>query len=75
MSNPFLLDSEDGRTAYTDLFARISEEEGGFTVQFRLYHRAKAENAAWGEEVTDCFEKACGLIATLSAVLSIAQGI
>jgi hypothetical protein len=73
MSSPLLLGSEDCSTAYTDLFASISEEEGSFTLQFRLYNMAKAENAAWGEEVTDCFEKACMLIATLAAEFSIPQ--
>jgi hypothetical protein len=73
MSNPFVPESNDGRTSYTDLFARISEEEGSFTLQFRLYNMAKAENAACGEEVTDCFEKACTLIATLADEFSIPE--
>ena len=31
---------------FTDLFASISEEDDGYTVQVRLYDRTKPENAA-----------------------------
>jgi hypothetical protein len=67
----FLLESEEGASAYTRLFARIIEEDGSFTVQVRLSNNATAGNAAWGEEVTSCFETASMLIATLAAEFSI----
>jgi hypothetical protein len=71
MSNPFLVEAQEVSTAYTHLFACISEEDGSFTVQFRLCNAAQAENGAWGEEVTDCFEKACMLISAIAAEFSI----
>jgi hypothetical protein len=69
--SPFLLESEEGTSAYTHLFACISEEDDSFTVQIRLSNTAKADNTAWGEEVTDCFETASTLIASLAAEFSI----
>ncbi|HEY7244442.1 MAG TPA: hypothetical protein VH678_11240 [Xanthobacteraceae bacterium] len=69
--SPFLSEAEEGRSAYTHLFAWIIEEEGSFTVQVRLSSNSNAESTAWGEEVTDCFETACMLISTLAAEFSI----
>jgi hypothetical protein len=73
-SSPFLVESAVGRSRYTHLFACISEEEdnGGFTVQFRLYNNAKRDNTAWGEEIANCFETASMLVAALAAEFSIA---
>ena len=69
--SPPLIQAEGGGSQYTHLFACISEEDGSFTVQFRLCNAAQAENGAWGEEVTDCFEKACMLISAIAAEFSI----
>ena len=69
--SPFLLESEKGTSVYTHLFACITEEDGSFTVQVRLSNNAKPGNTAWGEEVTDCFEKACMLISAIAAEFSI----
>jgi len=73
-SRPSLAESATGMTRYTHLFACISEEEdnGGFTVQVRLYNDVKRDNPAWGEEITDCFETASNLVAALAAEFSIA---
>jgi hypothetical protein len=73
-SSPFLMESAGGRSRYTHLFACISEEDEneGFTLQIRLRNHANAENTAWGEELTDCFETACLLVAALAAEFAIA---
>jgi hypothetical protein len=70
-ASPFLVEADEGSSAYTDLFACITEEDGSFTVQIRLSHKGKAGNTAWGEEVTDCFDAASMLIAALAAEFSI----
>jgi len=57
----------------THLAACVSEEEGGFTVQVRLYHQSKPENGAWGEEVADSFEIASAMLGDLAAAYSIPQ--
>jgi hypothetical protein len=58
---------------FTDLFACISEEDDGYTVQVRLYDQTKPENAAWGEEITDSVETASMLVAALATEFSIPQ--
>ena len=68
----FLVETEAGISRYTHLFACISEEDGGFTLQVELSNDAKPENKAWGEELTDCFEAASVLVAALAAQFSIA---
>jgi hypothetical protein len=72
-SSPFTFESAAGRSRYTHLFACITEEDGGYVVQIRLYNNVKPENAAWGEEITDSFETASMLIAGLAAEHSITQ--
>ncbi len=58
---------------YTRLFACISEEEDGYTVQVRLSNELNPEDSAWGEEIVDSFETASGLVAALAGEFSIAQ--
>jgi hypothetical protein len=70
-ASPFLVESEIGTSAYTHLFACVTEEDGSFSVQVRLSNTVKGGNTAWGEEVTDCFETASMLIAALAAEFSI----
>jgi hypothetical protein len=72
-SNPFLVESDTGVSRYTHLFACISEEDGGYSVQVRLSNSTKPENTAWGEEIADSFETASMLIAALAAEFSIEQ--
>jgi protein-disulfide isomerase len=62
-----------GRPRFTHLAACVSEEEGSFTVHVRLYHEAKPENRAWGEEVADSFEAASAILGDLASALSIPQ--
>jgi hypothetical protein len=66
---------------FTHLAACVSEEDGGFTVQVRLYHQAKSKNRAWGEEIADSFEEeiadsfetASAMLGDLAAAYSIPQ--
>jgi|SRR6266849_1582209 hypothetical protein len=66
--------SDLNESHYTDLFASISEEDEGYTVQVRLYDPMKPENAAWGEEIADSVETASMLVGALAAEFSIPQG-
>jgi hypothetical protein len=58
---------------YTHLFATISEDDGGFTVQVKLHTNGKSSKAAWGQEIADSFETASSLIEALAHDFSIAQ--
>ncbi len=71
--NPFPAQSRSGGSRYTHLFASISEEDDGYTVQIRLYNQARPANAAWGEEITDSLETASMLVAALAEEFSIPQ--
>jgi hypothetical protein len=72
-ASPFLFESKSGKSRYTRLFACISEEEDGYTVQVRLCNEMKPENSAWGEEIVDSFETASELVAALAGEFSIAK--
>ena len=71
--SPFLFEAKSGKSRYTKLFACISEEEDGYTVELRLFDERKPENSAWGEEIADSFETASELVAALAGEFSIAQ--
>jgi hypothetical protein len=72
-SRRFRIKSDADVSRYTHLFVRISEEDGGYTVQIRLYDQAGPENAAWGEEIADSLEMASNLVAAVAAEFSIPQ--
>jgi len=69
----FQVSSDFERSRFTDLFASISEEDDGYTVQVRLYDEATPENAAWGEEIADSIETASMLVGALAAEFSIPE--
>jgi hypothetical protein len=69
--SPLLVESGSDDLRYTHLFACISEEDDGYVIQIRLYNQTSPENAAWGEEITDSFERASMLIAALASEFSI----
>jgi len=73
-ASPFLVEAKSGVSGYTHLFARISEDENGYTILVRLYNKEKPRNAAWGEELADSFETASMLIAALAAEFAIPEG-
>jgi hypothetical protein len=58
---------------FTDLFARISEEDDGYVVQIRLHNAATPQpgKTAWGEAIADSIESASEMIADLAAKFSI----
>jgi hypothetical protein len=72
-SRRFVVQSNSNETSYTNLFACISQEEDGYTVQVRLYDDGRPQNNAWGEELTDSFETASRLVEAIAAEFSIAQ--
>lgn len=72
-STPLIVDTESGDSRYTNLFARISEDEDGCTVQVRLFNQLKPENTAWGEEIADSVETASMLVSALATEFSIPQ--
>jgi hypothetical protein len=72
-SSAFLVECESGGSRYTHLSASIGQEEDGYTVQVRLYNRARPENVAWGEEIADSLETASMLVAAVAAEFSIPQ--
>jgi hypothetical protein len=65
----------ESATGFTDLFARITEEDDGYVVQIRLHNGGKrqADDSAWGEEVADSIESASAMIANLAARFRIPQ--
>ena len=73
MSSSFPRESGTGKRRFTHLVACISEEDGGYTLQVRLYNHGMPESAAWGEEMMDSFEMASELVASLATEFSISQ--
>jgi hypothetical protein len=67
--------SATGRSRFTHLLARITEEDDGYVVQVRLHNDATPppEDTAWGEEIADSIESASEMIASLAAKFSIPQ--
>jgi hypothetical protein len=64
---------QSGTVLYTHLSACVSEEDGGFTVQVRLYDETKPKMGVWGEESADSIEAACAMLDELAAAYSIPQ--
>lgn len=62
-----------GQPRYTKLFACISQEEDGYTVEVTLFNERKPESSAWGEEIVDSFETASELVAAVAGQFSITQ--
>jgi hypothetical protein len=58
---------------FTHLNARITQEDGAFTVSIRLYCASKDEDRAWGEEIAPSIEIAGEMISGLAARYAIAQ--
>jgi len=72
-TGPFRFETPAGKSHYTRLFACISEEEDGYTVQVRLSNEKRPEDIAWDEEIVDSFETASELVSALAGEFSIAQ--
>ncbi len=52
-NDPFHDAPDHGEQRYTNLFARVIEEDDGYTVQVKLTNHAELERSAWGEEIAD----------------------
>jgi hypothetical protein len=55
------------------LSASVSEEDGHFTVQVKLYDEARPENGVWGEEIAESIEAASAMLDELAAAYEIPQ--
>ena len=58
---------------YTHLSALLSQEDGCFTVQIRLYDEASPNKGICGEEIADSIETASALLDTLAEAYAIPQ--
>ncbi len=65
--------STSDASRFTHLSASVSEEDGGFTVQVKLYDEAKPEKGVWGEEIAESIEAASAMLDELAAAYSIPQ--
>jgi hypothetical protein len=75
MSTGRVPESATVKSRFTDLFARITQEDDGYVVQIRLHNAATPQpgNAASAEEIADSIESASEMIADLAAKFSIPQ--
>jgi hypothetical protein len=58
---------------FTHLEARITEEEGDFTVRVRMQNGVDLNDRAWGVEKADSIETASGMIGQLAEQYEIPQ--
>jgi hypothetical protein len=58
---------------FTHLEARITEEEGNFTVSVQMQNGLNENDRAWGVEKANSIEIASGLIGQLAAQFAIPQ--
>jgi len=61
------------KRAFTRLRARISQENGAFTVRMQLYNHLKTNEFAGGEETADSIEEASSMIAGIAEQFYIRQ--
>ena len=59
--------------AFTRLEARITEEEGNFTVSVQMQNGLNENDRAWGVEKANSIEMASGMIGQLAAQFAIPQ--
>ena len=59
--------------SFTRLHARITQENGGFTVSIRMLNHLKHDDRAWGQETAASVEMASTMIGQLAAQFSIPQ--
>ena len=58
---------------YTRLHARITQEEGAFTVSVRLLNHLKQDEKAWGQEVAVSIDMASVMIDSIAEQFGIEQ--
>jgi hypothetical protein len=59
--------------AFTRLHARITQENGAFTVSIRMLNHLKPDDRGWGKETASSVEMASTMIGQLAAQFSIPQ--
>ncbi len=76
MSTSPVPESAAVKSRFTDLFARITQEDDGYVVQIRLHNAAtpRPGHAVWGEEIADSIESASEMVADVAAKFCIPQG-
>ena len=62
-----------GDPTFTRLYARITQENGGFTVSVQMFNHLEQDDKAWGREPAASIEIASGMIGQLAAQFSIPQ--
>ena len=62
------------RPAFTRLHARITQEDGAFTVSIRMLNHQNDVDRAWGNEIAPSIEIASRMIGALAEQFSIPQG-
>jgi hypothetical protein len=62
-----------GSPVYTRLHARITEEDGSFTLSVRLLNHLKMSEEAWGEEVVPSIEIASSMVDGIAEQFAISQ--
>ena len=58
---------------YTRLHARITQEQGAFTVSVRVLNHLKQEERAWGEEIASSIDTASLMIDSIAEQFGIKQ--
>jgi hypothetical protein len=58
---------------FTPLHARITQEEGAFTVSVRMHNHLNRGEGAWGEEIATSIEVATSMIDSLAKRFCISQ--
>jgi hypothetical protein len=58
---------------FTRLYARITQEDGAFTVSVRLLNHRKEREGAWGEEVATSIDMASAMIDSIAEQFRISQ--
>ena len=58
---------------FTRLHARITEEEGAFTVSVRMLNHLKPDERAWGQEITPSIDVASSMIDSIAKQFCISK--
>ena len=56
---------------FTRLHARVTEEDGAFTVSIRMLNHLKSDECAWGQEVAPTLDIASSMIDSVANEFSI----
>jgi hypothetical protein len=59
--------------SFTRLYARITQEDGAFTVTVRLLNHRKKREGAWGEEIATSIDMASAMIDSIAKQFRISQ--